>query len=93
MALSDTEYLSFGEDLFSNEESFAINNSIYASKEGVSYRGKKYLWDQNLPLLGAPLINGPEKNQLDKLERRYKSTMTIVDFYLESLLGKTEKSK
>ncbi|MCO4755748.1 MAG: LTA synthase family protein, partial [Bacteriovoracaceae bacterium] len=46
LALSDTPFVAFGEDLFSPSESYALGASIYASKEGLVYRGEKYNWGQ-----------------------------------------------
>jgi phosphoglycerol transferase MdoB-like AlkP superfamily enzyme len=80
ITLSDSEYLSFGEDLFSSEESFALNGHIYASKEGVVYKDKDYSWTQ------LPLVDTKKTVQkFEALRRRYRSTMTISDFYLETL--------
>ncbi|MFT6631395.1 MAG: phosphoglycerol transferase MdoB-like AlkP superfamily enzyme [Bacteriovoracaceae bacterium] len=80
VSLSESEYLSFGEDLFSNEESFALNSSIFAGEEGVVYKGKGYNWAQ-LPLIESKTTDDDFK----RLNKRYKSTMAISDFYLETL--------
>lgn len=90
LSLSDSEYLSFGEDLFSAEKSFAINSVIYASDEGLSYKGKKYNWGREIPLVGAPIPANPTHSLLKELERRFRSTMTIADYYLEESLQKSE---
>ena len=78
LSLSDTEYLSFGEDLFSVSKSYAINSSLYASQEGLYYKNKPYHWSQ------IPFVNSrqAQKDFFD-LKKRYRSTMAISDFYLE----------
>lgn len=82
LSLSDTEYLTFGEDLFSKGNSFALNASIRASDEGVMYKDQTYLWDIQRPYV----IKSSGNIQLNLLDKRYRSTMAISDYYLESLL-------
>lgn len=81
LSLSNTEYFSFGEDLFSTADSFAINSGIYASKEGVVYKGKNFLWD-SIPMIQTDQLF----KKFDELDTRYRSIMTISDYYLESML-------
>jgi len=78
LSLSETEYLSLGEDLFSVSKSYAINSSLYASKEGVIYKNQAYQWDQ------IPFVQNDKSQQsFPDLSKRYRSTMTIADYYLE----------
>lgn len=87
-ALSDVEYMSFGEDLFSQTDSYAINTSIQAGDKGVFYKKKKYEWSQ------IPLIKKANKDlNLKELDTKYRSSLTIVDYYLKGLLEKRSGAK
>lgn len=85
LSLSEVEYLSFGDDLFSLSESFAINGTIQASQNGVLYKKNPYSWKQ------IPFVNKKMDSDkgLESLSRRFRSSVTISDFYLEqSFKGK-----
>ena len=82
ISLSEVEYLSFGEDLFSESESYAINSDLQASQEGLLYKGVPYKWKE-VPWVKEKVS---EKDlNLTPLRKRYRSSMAISDFYLESL--------
>ncbi len=87
LTLSNQEYLSFGEDLFSENKSVAINGSIIASEEAVRYKNKYHVW------LDRFKVDAKKVNlEIPFLEKRYRSTMAITDDYLEKSL-KTFQSK
>jgi len=81
LSLSNTEYISFGEDLFSKNQSFAINNDVSAGEEGVVIKGKCFKWDK------IPLIEEEEDERCEfpLLLKRYRSTLSIADFYLNQM--------
>ncbi|MCO4754582.1 MAG: hypothetical protein KC478_08865, partial [Bacteriovoracaceae bacterium] len=81
LALSDTPFVAFGEDLFSPSESYALGASIYASKEGLVYRGEKYNWGQ------MPKVESKSELKLDNLYRTYRSSLSVADFYLRQLFN------
>jgi len=85
LALSETPYLAFGEDLFSDADSFSMNGSSFASKEGYIMNGKHYIWDSEKKGLIKPLA---VETPFPLLDKAYRSTLTISDFYLRSLLQK-----
>lgn len=86
ISLSNTDYISFGEDLFQSEETFAINGSIYANESGVIYKDKDYTWD-TIPLIKT------QKSEVQNLilRKRYRSTLTIADFFLQEQLKKSRE--
>lgn len=77
LSLSDVEYTSFGENVFSQGRTSAMGARIYASDSGVIYRGKKYLWDK------VPYTKiAPKDANLEELEKHYKSRLSVADFFL-----------
>ncbi len=88
ISLSDTEYLSFGEDLLSDNKTYALNNAIHAGEEGVVYRGKKYEWSK-MPLIKTQDI----EKEFTSLDLRYRSSLSIADFYLREKLKASKKSR
>lgn len=88
VSLSDTDYLSFGENLFSPSESYAINQKIYASSRGVVYKNKDFEWN------GIPLINENSSEPfLNNLRRHYRSSLTVSDYFLQRSLEKFNTEK
>ncbi len=85
-SLSQTKYLSFGEDLFATENPVAINGTVVAAKEGVWYRNKYYSWGEGFKIKSNPTIS---KEASDRLSKRYRSTVTVADFYLRYLFNQT----
>ena len=88
LTLSNTEYLSFGENLFSPSESYAINQKLYASSKGVVYNGRDYKWDK-MPLIEKE----PSKTYLNNLRRHYRSSLTVSDYFLRKSLEKFNQDK
>lgn len=86
ISLSDTEYISFGEDLFSNEKTYAFNSSLYAGDEGIVYKGNSFHWE-NFPEVNKTRT----EDKFKLLLNRYRSTITISDYYLEESF-RSEKS-
>ena len=84
LSLSNTPYLSFGDDLFSNTNSIAINGAIYAGESGVIYQDKPYSWSLDKSLIL------PEMSSQDFpiLRKSYKSTLSIADYFLRKTLKK-----
>ena len=86
LSLSNTNYLSFGEDLFSNSISNSLNGSIVADKTGAIFSGKHFHWEtDNL------LKIQPEENKLKNLDTQYRSTLSIADYFLRESLRKSKK--
>jgi hypothetical protein len=79
ISLSDTEYISFGEDLFSNEKSYAMNTAIYAGESGVVYKNSEYNWGMIPRVMPKKL-----KKKFEFLRKRFRSTVTVSDYFLES---------
>ena len=86
--LSNTEYLSFGDDLFSSAESYAINYKIYASSQGCVYKNEDYKW-KNKPKIETKA----SKRYLKSLRRRYRSSLAVSDYYLQRSLEDFREDK
>jgi phosphoglycerol transferase MdoB-like AlkP superfamily enzyme len=83
LSLSDTEYLSFGTDLFSESKSYAFNQNLYASSEGIIYKNQEYEWNQ------FPLIDQKKSSKkFEDLRKVYRSTLTVADYYLRMVYQK-----
>ena len=76
LSLPNVEYISFGEDLFSDVRSFAIGGNLYAGDEGIIYRGHKYKWST------IPNVDLKTEENFVELEKHYKSTLSVADFFL-----------
>ena len=87
LSLSEQEYISFGEDLLSDGPSYAINSSVYASKDQVVYKGTPYGW-QDMPLIKTQADQKIEES----LKKLYRSVMSVSDFFLESEFSQTKKN-
>lgn len=86
LSLSETNYTSFGENLFNSGRSFAIGANLYAGDEGVIYRGKNYLWDT------IPFVKSTKtERRLKELELHYKSRLSVADFFLRMSLSSNNK--
>lgn len=75
--LSKTQYLTFGEDLFSTEDPVAINSEVRGSKKGIEYRGKYYAWDTK------PFIKTDPIETIPEVDIRYRSSVSVSDYYLK----------
>jgi phosphoglycerol transferase MdoB-like AlkP superfamily enzyme len=81
LSLSNSEYISFGENLFNEGRSFAIGANMYAGDDGVIYRGKKYIWDT------IPYVKAADASiNLKKIESHYKSRLSVADYFLRMSL-------
>lgn len=80
VSLSNAAYLSFGENLMTESEGYAMNPEIYASSKGVVWGGEDYKWDTKPYII-------PEKEPLflNSLRRQFRSTVSLADFYLKSM--------
>jgi len=88
LALSDKKYLSFGEDLFSSTPSISMNGAIIASSNGARIGGKFYKWlDKGL------LESEVDVNEDIELIKQNNSSLSIADFFLQSELKKSLKSR
>jgi len=76
LTLSDTSFLAFGEDLLSPSDSFALGTSVYAGKSGLVLGGQIYKWSE------APLVEGKSDVAVPVLNRVYRSSLSVSDFYL-----------
>lgn len=88
LSLSDTEYLTFGEDLLREEKPTAINSVVLANKEGIHYKNRYYEWD-HFPKVKTK----PTEQKFSRLEKRYRSTITVADYYLRQTLEKSKREK
>lgn len=86
VSLSERDYISFGEDLFAEVKSIAINSDIIASDEGVIWKGKSYGWAKQ-PLIGPTPLQEP----LDQLKQQFRSILTVSDHYLREAYQKSRK--
>lgn len=89
LSLSDSKYIAFGDDMFSNSDlkSNSLNGAIYASEDGAVFNNKDYTWTK-----GTTLVNPvPSKEKLETLRRQYRSTLSLADFYLRQILIKSKK--
>lgn len=85
VSLSEAEYLSFGENLFTDSASFAINQKLYASNNGIVYKDKDYNWSEK------PLMEDlPVAKYLNQLRRHYKSSLSVSDYYLRWKLKESQ---
>jgi hypothetical protein len=88
LSLSNSEYISFGEDLFSPGAGYAINSNLYASEKGVIYKGADFEWSS------MPLMQKTSSPQfLNDLRRHYQSTLTVADYFLRSTYSNTKSKK
>lgn len=87
LSLSKTKYIAFGRDLFGDNASYALNGNIYAGEKGLYYKNKFYNWQKNTTLLDLENNSSP----LKELERYFKSTLTVADFYLRDRYEKNSK--
>lgn len=76
LTLSDTPFLAFGEDLLSPSESFALGTSVYAGEKGLVLGGQIFNWSK------APLVKSKGDRPIGRLEKIYRSSLSISDFYL-----------
>jgi len=76
LVLSDTNYINFGDNLFSNEESIGINSKIYTSNAGVLYGDKKYSWEENF------MLKRHQELELDNLKKYKRSIQSVTDYFL-----------
>jgi phosphoglycerol transferase MdoB-like AlkP superfamily enzyme len=83
LSLSETGYVSFGENLFNEGRTYAIGANLFAGDEGVIYRDAKFQWD-NIPYVEA----ANEDINLKNLESNYKSTLSVADYFLRMSLKK-----
>lgn len=88
LSLSETSYTSFGQDMFSSQKSFAINTSVHASPNGVSYAGQLYSFKPESDLVETTSVAGDPE-----LETYYRSLLSVADFYLRSELEKSKKKE
>ena len=75
-ALSDTKFLSFGEDIFASNNPIAINGTVVATKKGIWYKNKYYSWTNERRVSPEPI------SEIQDLGLRYRSTLSVADFYL-----------
>ncbi len=88
LSLSDKTYLTFGEDLFSSNDSISMNGGVIASKRGAIIGGKFYKW------LKEGLLESTSSRESDEfLIKQNKSSLSIADYYLSSELKKLKGSK
>jgi phosphoglycerol transferase MdoB-like AlkP superfamily enzyme len=78
LTLSNTPYLTFGDDLFADTNSNGLNESVQADNLGSFYRDKFYSWK-------SKSYPGLEKDKED-LKVRYRSIMSVSDYYLRKSL-------
>lgn len=84
IALSNTPYLTFGDNLFSEGESNALGPGVYANEKGVIYKGKKFKWN------GKPLISIDPSINLDEFQKQYQSIFAITEILLDSTENASE---
>lgn len=87
LSLSNTSYLSFGDDLFSSSSSMAINGAIYANDKGVIFQDNAYNWSGDESLIETT----QSKDRLPMLRKTYKSTLSIADYFLRKTLEDDSK--
>ncbi len=88
VSLSDTSYFSFGENLLTQSQGYAINYEVYASSKGLVFEDQDYEWSE------IPLNKSTAKPlYLKSLRRQYRSTLSIVDFYLKNMYLKAKQEK
>lgn len=87
ISLSKQSYLTFGDNLFSNLDSFSFNSNIKASSEGAVYGGKSYKWSTEIGR-----IQDVTQESFIKLDKRFRSTMTIADHLLKMSAKATKKN-
>lgn len=86
ISLSQTSYLSFGRNMFSNEDSFAINSAIQASEHGALFQDNFYSFRNRSELISTEAVAGDPELQIF-----YRSTMALTDFFLEEYLSKEKE--
>lgn len=79
LSLSDTSFISFGKNLFNNVDSFAINSSVIASKNGAKIDNKFFPFesDESSLIKIESVAGDPE------LEIFYRSLMATSDYFLK----------
>lgn len=85
LALSDTPFLAFGENLFSENPSYAIGGNAYAGADGVVYKGQGFNWTK------TPMVGGKADSSLDSVRRVYRSSVSVADFFLRQIFEQAKE--
>jgi hypothetical protein len=85
LALSNTSFYSFGDDLFSPRESNALSAAVYANQFGGFVQGKPFLFEQN-----SSVFQSLVPDNLIELKKQYRSTLSVADFFIRSELSHNE---
>lgn len=86
LALSNTSFYSFGDDLFSAKESNALSAAVYANSLGGYIHGKPFIFDGNLKH-SSIVFSSDKEDSLQKLKTQYRSTLSVADFFIRSELN------
>lgn len=86
VSLSQTSYQSFGQNMFSTENSFAINSGIIASENGAFFQENFYSFQGRSDLISTETVAGDPELQIF-----YRSVMALADFFLEDSLTKEKE--
>jgi phosphoglycerol transferase MdoB-like AlkP superfamily enzyme len=82
LALSNTSFYSFGDDLFGDQQSNALSAAVYANHLGGFIQGKPFLFEQN-----SLVFKGSDPESLLELKKQYRSTLSVADFFIRSELS------
>lgn len=77
LTISDGEYLNFGENLFTQEDTFAINSKGYAHHDGLIIENLNHKWIENQKIARNDEVD------LKHVEKYKKSLLSVLDFYLK----------
>ena len=83
LALSETDYISFGTNLFTQSKGIAIGANVIASRRGVIYKNKSYEWNN------IPYIKQRSEKKFDELRKYYNSLLSISDYFIKINFQKT----
>lgn len=87
LSLSDTPFVAFGENLFSDVKSYAIGANIYAGDDGVVYKGKNYVWKEK------PYTGEKSESDLNQESKVYRSSVSVADFFLRQAFKELKSQK
>lgn len=85
-ALSEAKYIVFGEDLFSNKKTYAINSKLYASSEGLYYDDQAYQWSS------LPRTKRNKEITFPDLLKYKNSMLSVVGYYLNYMKKNTKSA-
>jgi phosphoglycerol transferase MdoB-like AlkP superfamily enzyme len=85
LTLSNTEFVSFGQNLFSDSKTYSMNSAnLIANESGLFSQGKFYVWSSDAGALTREANEVESKTQV--LDPVYRSMISIHELFLRNEL-------